>query len=86
MSKYSYFKGNDVHENCKNCRQAYDKIWEEREKLKQENKQLREALQKCSPYTKFNEFDNDYECCFCKSYSDENHEDCEYIKLTEDTE
>ena len=30
---YEYFEGNDVHENCKNCREAYDKLFKENEQL-----------------------------------------------------
>jgi hypothetical protein len=50
--------------------------------LEQENEQLKEALKMCSPYTIFNEFDDDYQCVFCSRYADEQHQDdCEYIRL-----
>lgn len=53
-------------------------------RLNQENKQLREALKKCSPYNSDWRKPIEEKCSFCGSGSDWTHtEDCEYIKLTE---
>lgn len=50
-------------------------------RLKQENKQLRETLQICSPFIPKGE--NVYNCSFCTAPYNQHTEDCEYIKLTE---
>lgn len=81
MSDNTYLESTDMRKNFKACKKAYFKLWEEREKLKQENKQLREALKKCIPFEIGGYDVRMEECIFCNT---EGHtEDCEYIKLTE---
>ena len=80
MSDNTYFESTDMRKNFKAYKKAYFKLWEEIERLTQENKQLQEALQKCSPYV----FIRCTPCKFCRIPEGNGHTaDCEYIKLTE---
>lgn len=54
--------------------------------LRQENKQLKEALRKCSPLM-WGLDDKDY-CFFCGATIDDidHKDDCEYVRLTKESE
>lgn len=52
------------------------------EQLKAENKQLRQALQRCSPHTAFDMRRDENMCYDCESLCNEEHEpNCEYARL-----
>ena len=80
IRNYIIQKYGDFGVNTEKYYQATKVLLVEVESLKQENKQLREALKKCSPYV----FIRCTPCKFCRIPEGNGHTaDCEYIKLTE---
>lgn len=71
----------DNHELIEALRKAQEdnmNLLQELLRLQMENKQLREALKKCSPFVSGDEFG--YACEFC-GRGEGHTEDCEYIRL-----
>ena len=84
MSDNTYFESTDMRKNFKAYKKAYFKLWEEIERLTQENKQLQEALLQCRPLNIDGEIGY---CIFCGGEIDEgdfgHRDDCEYLRLTD---